>query len=79
MINVGIIGLGRMGMLHLMNCIHLDDVKVVAAADSSRKALNKVKSLGINTLYRDYHELINHPSGIDAVVLSLPNYLEEQA
>lgn len=75
MVNVGIIGLGRMGRLHMMNCLHIDDVKVVAAADPSKKALNKAKTLGINKLYTDYHVLLNHSSNLDAVVISLPNFL----
>lgn len=62
MINVGIIGLGRMGRLHMMNCLHIDDVKVVAAADASKKALHKAKSLGIDKLYTNYHDLLGHSS-----------------
>lgn len=75
MTNVGIIGLGRMGKLHMMNCLHIDDVKVVAAADPSKKALHKAKSLGISKLYPNYYDLLNHSSNIDAVVMSLPNFL----
>lgn len=75
MINVGIIGLGRMGRLHMMSCLHIDDIKVVAAADPSKKALNKAKSVGVNNLYTDYHDFLNDSLNIDAVVISLPNYL----
>lgn len=75
MIRVGIIGLGRMGMLHLMNCLKIDDVKVVAAADFSKKALSRAKSLGITNVYENFHDLYHHSSDIDAVVLSLPNFL----
>jgi predicted dehydrogenase len=75
MINVGMIGLGRMGRLHMMNCSQIDNVRVVAAADPSKKALYKAKSLGISKLYIDYHDLVNHSSNIDAVVISLPNFL----
>lgn len=75
MVNVGVIGLGRMGMLHLMNCLKIDDVKVVAAADSSKKALNRAKSLGVPNVYEDYHDLYRHSSDLDAVVLALPNFL----
>jgi predicted dehydrogenase len=75
MIRVGIIGLGRMGMLHLMNCQKIEGVKVVAAADSSKKALNKAKSLGIKAVYSDYHEFVSNSSGIDAAVISLPNFM----
>jgi len=75
MVNVGIIGLGRMGMLHLMNCMKIEGVRVVAAADFSKKALNKARSLGVGRLCADYHDLFNDVSDIDAVVISLPNFL----
>lgn len=75
MTNVGVIGLGRMGMLHMMNCLKIDGVNVVAAADASKKALEKAKSLGVKTVYEDYHDLLSNSSDIDAVVVSLPNFL----
>ncbi len=75
MIKVGVVGLGRMGMLHLMNCSRIEGINVVAAADFSKKALKKAGSLGVKNLYEDYHDLLNHSSGIDAVVISLPNFL----
>ena len=73
--NVGIIGLGEMGRLHLMNCLHADDVKIVAAADPSKKSLDKAKSVGVNHLYSDFHDLLNDSIDIDAVIIALPNYL----
>jgi len=72
---VGIVGLGRMGSLHLMNCLKIKDVNVVAAADSSKKSLEKAGALGVKRLYTDYHELFGHPADFDAVVLSLPNFM----
>ena len=75
MIRVGIIGLGRMGMLHMMNCLQMGGVEVVATADSSKKALKKAKSAGVNQLFADYHDLLNHSSDMDVVVISLPNFL----
>ena len=75
MINVGVIGLGRMGMLHLMNCMRIDGVNVVAVADSSKRALKKAESLGVKSLYENYHDLLNHSSEIDTVVISLPNFM----
>jgi myo-inositol 2-dehydrogenase/D-chiro-inositol 1-dehydrogenase len=74
-IRVGVIGLGRMGMLHLINCSKIKGVKVVAAADSSKKALDKAKSLHVDRLHINYRDLLNHPSGLDAVILSLPNFM----
>lgn len=75
MMRVGVIGLGKMGMLHLMTCSKIDGVRVVAAADSSKRALKKAESIGVKKLYSDYHDLLNHASDIDVVIISLPNFL----
>jgi predicted dehydrogenase len=75
MIRVGVIGLGRMGMLHLMSCLKIDGVQVVGVADASKKGRAKAKALGIDRTYEDYHDLLNHPSEMDAVILSLPNFM----
>ena len=75
MIRVGVVGLGRMGMLHLMNCLKIDGVEVVAVADSSKKALKKAEALGVKKAFTDYRELMSNSSVIDAVVLSLPNFV----
>lgn len=75
MLKVGIIGLGRMGMLHLMNCRHIDGIKVEAVADQSKAALKRVESFGVKSLFTDYHDLLNESPKVDAVVISLPNFL----
>jgi predicted dehydrogenase len=75
MLKVGIVGLGRMGMLHMMNCLKMDGIEVVGAADRSKKALKKVRAFGVTRLYEDYHDLLNHSSDLDAVIISLPNFL----
>lgn len=75
MLKVGIIGLGHMGMLHMANCLHIDDITVIAAADSSKRALKKAKSFGVRKLYNDFHDLFDDSLGLDAVIISLPNYL----
>ena len=76
MFEVGVIGLGKMGTVHMMNCLHIDGVKVTAAADLSKKALNKAKSIGVKNLYTDYNDLLNDfHSNLDAVIISLPNFL----
>ena len=75
MLNVGVIGLGHMGRLHMMNCLHVDDVKIVAAADSSKRALEKAELVGVKNLYTDYHDLLNDSANMNAVVISLPNFL----
>jgi predicted dehydrogenase len=75
MIKVGVVGLGRMGMLHLMNSMKIDGVEVVAAADYSKGALSRAKNLGVKELFKDYHGMLNSSPDMDAVIISLPNYL----
>lgn len=76
MIKVGFIGLGQMGRMHLVNCMHIEGVTVVAAADPSKKVLNKAKALGVTNLYTDYTELLDKRcNDLDAVIISVPNYL----
>ncbi|MCW3975987.1 MAG: Gfo/Idh/MocA family oxidoreductase [Candidatus Bathyarchaeota archaeon] len=78
MINVGVIGLGHMGLLHLRNTRFIDGIKIVAAADKSKKGLVEAKSLGIKNLYNDYKELLKL-NELDAVIISLPNFLHEES
>jgi myo-inositol 2-dehydrogenase/D-chiro-inositol 1-dehydrogenase len=75
---VGIIGLGHMGLLHLRNTRFIEGIQVVAAADKSKKALTEAKTYGVKHLYKDYRELFESVS-LDAVVLSLPNFLHESS
>ena len=75
MLKVGIIGLGHVGMLHMKNSMHIDDVKVVAVADNSKRALKKAESVGVEYLYNDYHDLFADSIGLDSVIISLPNFL----
>lgn len=67
-----------MGKLHLMNCSHIEDVSIIAAADSSKKNLKFAESWGVKNLYSDYNELLNGSHGslaLDAIIVTLPNYL----
>lgn len=79
MIDVGIIGLGRMGRLHMMSCLHIDDVRVAAAADASKNALETVREIDGIDLYTDYRDLLANSDDLDAVVISLPNHLHYEA
>lgn len=80
MVRVGFIGLGKMGQLHFSNCRFIDDVKVVAAADTSKSALNSVKNEGVKSeqLFTDYNEMFRKTE-LDAVVISVPNFLHVDA
>ena len=73
-INLGIIGLGFIGKVHLKNCLNLKSARVVAVADISKKALNFAQELGVKQLFTDYHKVLEQPN-VDAVVISLPTHL----
>lgn len=73
-INLGLIGLGFIGMVHLKNCLRLKNAKVVAVADLSKKALNFARENGVKQLFTDYNTLLKQRA-IDAVLISLPTHL----
>lgn len=81
MLKVGLIGLGNMGRLHMMNCSYMDDLRIIAAADLSKKSLNIAKSIGVDKLYSDYNDLLKNAKsmGVDTVIISLPNFLHFEA
>lgn len=75
MLNIGIIGLGNMGKLHLLNALRIDGVNVVAAADKSEANRKSVEKYHVKT-YDDYTKLIDAEK-LDAVIVSLPNFLKK--
>ena len=80
LMKIGFIGLGQMGKMHLVNCLKMNNVRVIAAADPSKKALNKAKVLGVPNLYADYEELLSkNKSDLDVVIISVPNFLHSKA
>ena len=76
MVKVGVVGLGHMGQLHMLNALRMEDVEVVAAADKSEKCRNYAKKYHIKT-YDDYTRLID-TEDLDAVIISLPNFLKKE-
>lgn len=73
-VGLGIIGLGERGRIHLQNCLHLKDAKLVAVADSSKKAIKYARDMNVKDCYSNYEDLLKNEA-IDAVVISLPNFL----
>jgi predicted dehydrogenase len=73
-INLGIIGLGYQGKVHLKNSLHLKGVKVLDAADAADTALNYAKRFGVRKVYKNYEDLLKDDQ-LDAVIISLPNFL----
>ena len=78
-LNVGVIGLGHMGLLHMKICLRMKNVEVTSVADRSKRALRKAGSAGVKNLYSDYQELISKHPELDAVVISVPNFLHYHA
>jgi len=74
-LKIGIAGAGGQGRKHLLNCLRMKNAKVVAVADTSKLVLSKVSKRGIRT-YQDYREMIEK-NELDAVIISLPNYLHK--
>ena len=75
MLNVGIIGLGNMGKLHLLNALRIDGIKVVAVADKSEVNRKSVEKYHLK-MYDDYTKLIDVEE-LDAIIVSLPNFLKK--
>ncbi len=73
-VKLGIVGLGFIGQLHLKHGLRLANGQVVAAADTSPRALEAAKALGIKNTYSDYGEMLKNPD-VDAVVIALPTHL----
>ena len=72
--NLGLIGLGNMGSVHLQNCLRLQNARLTAVADVSKNALKKAKKMGVANVYEDYRDLLNK-SDVDAVIIALPTHL----
>ena len=72
--NLGIIGLGNQGKLHLQNCLLLKELNVAAVADTSKHALEYANNQGVKRTYTNYEDLLRDKN-VDAVIINLPNYL----
>lgn len=75
MTKVGVAGLGRQRMLNFSSCFQIPDERAFAVSDESEKALAKAQSFGVNHVYRDYGKMFKSHSDLDAVTVSLPNFL----
>ncbi len=77
-INLGIIGFGNEGKLLLHNARRMKEARIVAVADLSEKARSKAKNCGVQKVYQKYEDLLRDDN-IDGVIISLPNFLHEEA
>jgi myo-inositol 2-dehydrogenase/D-chiro-inositol 1-dehydrogenase/scyllo-inositol 2-dehydrogenase (NAD+) len=77
-INIGVIGSGRAGMVHAKNFIaSVKNAKLVAMSDLNKESLLKNASeAGINKTYLKYDDLISDES-INAVIIATPTVLHK--
>lgn len=71
MVNVGIIGAGRIGKVHVQSiCTQVPDAKIKLLADPFMNEQTEVwaKGLGVQGVTKDYKEILNDPE-IDAVLI----------
>jgi len=77
MVNIGLIGLGGVGTYHFYNSMRLDNARLIAVADISKKSRNLAQAKGVKVVYEDYQKLLGNPD-IDCVIISLPNHLHAE-
>ncbi len=77
-INLGLIGLGVEGKSLLSSSLKLKEFKIEAVADLSPKARNTAKKYGVKDVYEKYEDLLKD-ANIDGVIISLPNFLHQEA
>lgn len=70
-VRVGIIGMGKMGLLHSAIVNALEYSKVVSLADSEKLVMGLLKNLSRVPVYTDYVEMIKNEK-IDAVYITTP-------
>lgn len=74
-IKAGVAGIGFIGAVHVEALRRLNNVEVIAIADSNEKmARFKAEELYIDTYYGDYDDMVNNPE-IDCIHICTPNYL----
>ena len=76
MINVGIIGLGKMGKMHFSNSLFHKRVNIAAVADVSPQNLNWARKRAQINTYNDYEKMIKSEQ-LDAVIIALPHFLHK--
>ena len=72
MIKLGLLGIGRIGRIHLQHINrHFDDATVVAAMSPSEPGRAFARRLGVSFVTNDAMEVIRHPE-VDAVLICSP-------
>ena len=77
-LNIGIIGLGAIGLKHCSALAQVERATIAAVADVDEKALETTSRQFNATPYNDFKKLLTHP-GLDAVVVATPDQLHRDA
>ena len=75
---VGILGVGNIGTVHLETCRVLDGVTVTCVADAIEGNRKRARKLGVERTYDDYAELLEAESP-DVAIVALPPFLHADA
>ncbi len=71
-IRVGILGLGRIGKIHLENlCTRIDGVEVIGAMNPSKEGQRFAERFNVKLVTDNASQLIEHPE-IDAIIIASP-------
>ena len=74
-LKAGVIGLGRIGQIHISNLLYnTQNAEVVIASDVSPAAHQYAKRLGVPHVTTDAEEVIHHPD-VEAVIICAPTPL----
>lgn len=75
MIKIGIVGLGRIGKVHLFNIQQLiSGASIIAACSRSEKSLEYAKKHSVKGLFTSFDDMLSE-GGIDAVIIASPTSL----
>ncbi|WP_126665003.1 Gfo/Idh/MocA family protein [Haloterrigena salifodinae] len=75
---LGVLGVGNIGMVHLKSALSMPGVEVVAAADAVPENRDRADRAGAARTYDDYTTLLEHED-LDAAIVALPPFLHADA
>ncbi|MBU3935477.1 NAD-dependent epimerase/dehydratase family protein [Patescibacteria group bacterium] len=73
-VRVAVVGLGKMGLMHLSILSSFDDVEIVALVDSNPKLFKTVKSMGVSGIFYPTFEDALKNQKIDALYVLTPTF-----
>src|SRR5262245_13444918 len=76
-INIGVIGLGRMGQVYAHHVANqIEGAALVAVADPREEVTNPLRTAGVS-IYPDYTDLLNHPD-LHGIIVCTPTHTHQE-